>query len=134
MHLFWPKSSSHDLIHWQEIGPVLAIKAWIEQPSLEAESPCVVCKDGRFWLFFKHGWWTHVVVSDSPFDFYGCEQVRFGFSHASEVFHWAGQWWITHCSAHPEDFMYRELNRTKGLFLGTLDWPDGDYPKLVSAG
>ena len=99
MHLFWPKSSSHDLIHWQEIGPVLAIKAWIEQPSLEAESPCVVCKDGRFWLFFKHGWWTHVVVSDSPFD-----------------------------------FVYRESNRTKGIFLGTLDWPDGDYPKLVSAG
>ena len=30
------------------------------------------------------------------------------FCHASEVFHWAGVWWITHCSADSEDFRYRK--------------------------
>ena len=126
-------SISHDLVHWQEIGPVFSIKAWPldEAPTLEAESPCVVFKDGKYWLFFKHGWWTHYVVSDSPFDFNGYEPIRLGFSHASEVFHWDGQWWITHCSADPDDFRYRKSNRTRGLFLGKLDWPDGGHPKLV---
>jgi predicted GH43/DUF377 family glycosyl hydrolase len=124
-------SISHDLIHWQEVGPVFAMKAWQEQPTLEVESPCVVLKEGRYWLFFKHGWWTHFAVSDSPFDFQGSEPIRLGFCHASEIFFWEGQWWITHCSGTPDDFMYRLSNRTRGLFLGRLDWPEGSYPRLV---
>ena len=129
-------SISQDLIHWQEIGPVFHIKAWPleEEPTLEAESPCVVFKDGKYWLFFKLGWWTHFVVSDSPFDFRGHESTRLGFSHASEIFFWQDQWWITHCSADPEDFMYRKSNRTRGLFLGRLEWPAGEYPMLVGLG
>ncbi len=127
-------SMSHDLLHWQEIGPVFTMKAWPfdEEPTLEIESPCVVPKDGKFWLFFKHGWWTHFVSSDSPYDFHGYEPQRLGFCHASEVFHWEGQWWITHCSADPEDFRYRESNRTRGLFMGYLDWPDGAPPRLIA--
>ena len=126
-------SFSHDLVHWQEIGPVFSTKAWPfeEQPTLEVESPCVVQKDGTYWLFFKHGWWTHYVASDSPFDFHGHQPLRLGFAHASEVFRWEGRWWITHCSADPEDFMYRESNRTRGLFVGHLDWPDGAPPRLI---
>ncbi len=128
-------SISRDLILWQDIGPVFYIKAWHmeEQPSLEAESPCVLYKDGKYWLFFKHGWWTHYVVSDSPFDFQGYEPIRLGFCHASEVFHWKEKWWITHCSADPQDYKYRESNRTRGLFIGNLDWPDGKYPRLITA-
>ena len=82
----------------------------------------------------------------------GAEPQRLGFWawHASEVFHWEGQWWITHCSIaewprRPStfDFRYRESNRTRvagwhGLFMGLVrqglflsglplpgDWPDG---------
>lgn len=126
-------SLSDDLLHWQEVGPVFTMKAWPfdEEPSLEIESPCVVVKDGKYWLFFKHGWWTHYVASDSPFDFQGYEPSRLGFVHAAEVFHWEDQWWITHCSADPRDFRYRESNRTRGLFLGKLDWPDGEQPRLI---
>ncbi len=126
-------SVSHDLLHWQEVGPVFTMEAWPfdEEPSLEIESPCVVQKDGRYWLFFKHGWWTHYVASDSPLDFEGHESARLGFVHAAEVFHWEDQWWITHCSGDPRDFRYRDTNRTRGLFLGRLDWPEGRTPHLI---
>lgn len=126
-------SISHDLLHWQEVGPVFSMEAWLfdEEPSLEIESPCIVQKDGRYWLFFKHGWWTHYVASDSPLDFEGRETDRLGFVHAAEVFHWEDQWWITHCSGDPRDFRYRDTNRTRGLFLGRLDWPEDRPPRLI---
>jgi sucrose-6-phosphate hydrolase SacC (GH32 family) len=124
-------SVSDDLVHWQEVGPVFHIRTWDEPPTRAAESPCVVYKDGKYWLFFKHGWWTHVVVSDNPLDFRGAEPARLGFCHASEVFEWEGVWWISHCSADPADYAYRKSNRTRGLFLGRLDWSTGSYPRLV---
>jgi len=79
-------SISHDLYHWQEVGPILAMKAWHRPLTLEVESPCVVYKDNRFWLFFKHGWWTYFAVSENPFDFWGSEAIRLGYCHAAEVF------------------------------------------------
>ena len=126
-------SVSPDLIHWQEVGPIFSTEAWPfdEEPTLEVESPCVVRKDGLYWLFFKHGWWTHYVSSPSPIDFSGQAVSRLGFAHAAEVFHWQGTWWITHCSGDPTEFRYRKSNRTRGLFLGRLDWPDGGQPRLA---
>ncbi len=123
-------SISHDLVHWQEVGPVFSLRAWHQPLTMEVESPCVVFKDNRFWLFFKHGWWTHVVTSDSPFDFFGCEPFRLGFSHASEVFFWNDQWWITHCNTDPRDYLFHGTALTKGLFLGRLDWPEGKPPRF----
>ncbi len=123
-------SISHDLIHWQEIGPVFSLRAWHQPLTREVESPCVVRKDGRYWLFFKHGWWTHCVASDSPFDFHGYEPIRLGYSHAAEVFEWDGRWWITHCKTDPEDYLCSRSDRSRGLFLGTLHWPDGRCPEF----
>ncbi len=127
-------SVSRDLTHWQEVGPVFWTEAWPFdlEPTLEVESPCVVRKDGSYWLFYKHGWWTHVVRADSPFDFRGQAPRRLGFAHAAEVFEWRGVWWITHCSGEPTDYRYRRTNRTRGLFLGRLDWPAGGWPALVA--
>ena len=123
-------SLSHDLIHWQEVGPIFMIRAWDAGVTRAVESPCVVYKDGKYWLFFKHGWWTHFVVSDNPLDFRAGEPVRLGYCHASEVFEWQGRWRISHCSGDPIDYLYRESNRKKGLYLGNLNWPAGDYPRL----
>ena len=124
-------SMSDDLVHWQEIGPVFALRAWHDPPSREVESPCVISKDGRYWLFFKHGWWTHYVVSESPYDFTGGQPIRLGYCHAAEVFYWEQQWWITHCSGDPTDYAYRRTNRTRGLYLGRLAWPQDGHPRLL---
>lgn len=124
-------SISNDLIHWQEVGPVCSVKAWHQQLTLEAESPCVVFKDGAYWLFFKNGWWTHVVHSDSPFDFFGYHPVRLGYSHASKVFFWRKTWWITHCKTDPDDFSQGRSDRLRGLYLGKLDWPQGGFPSFA---
>jgi beta-1,4-mannooligosaccharide phosphorylase len=124
-------SLSTDLIHWQEVGPVLSVKAWFQSLTLEAESPCVVFKDGSYWIFFKHGWWTHVAQSNSPFDFLGSPPIPLGFSHASKVLFWQEDWWITHCKTFPDDFSQQRSNRLKGLYLGRLEWPKGGYPRFA---
>ena len=124
-------SVSHDLVHWQEIGPIFGMKAWHCPLTMEVESPCVVFKDNRYWLFFKHGWWTYFTVSDDPFDFWGCEAIRLGYSHAAEVFQWDNQWWITHCKTDPDDFRQKRSDCSRGLFLGKLDWPQGAHPRLL---
>ena len=126
-------SLSHDLVHWQEIGPVYSQTAWplAEEPTLEVESPCIVYKDKLWWLFFKHGWCTHVTSSTSPLDFRDCEVTQLGFVHAAEIFQWNNEWFITHCSGDSDDYKYRRSNRTRGLFLGKLDWPTGSPPILV---
>ncbi len=124
-------SLSTDLVHWQEVGPVLSVKAWFQPLTLEAESPCVVFKDGSYWMFFKHGWWTHVARSNSPFDFLGSPLIRLGYSHASKVFFWQENWWITHCKTYPDDFSQQRSNRLKGLYLGKLQWPEGGYPRFA---
>ena len=43
-------SVSQDLIHWQEVGPIYARKEFHRPLTLEVESPCVVRKDGKYWL------------------------------------------------------------------------------------
>lgn len=124
-------SMSEDLVHWQEVGPVFGMKAFHRPLTMEVESPCVVYKDGAYWLFFKHGWWTHVVRSESPFDFAGCEPLRIGYSHASEVIEWDGKWYITHCKTDPYDYACERSDLSRGLFIGELDWPDGTYPRFA---
>lgn len=124
-------SISHDLVHWQEVGPVFAHHEFHRPLTREVESPCVVRKDGRYWLFFKNGWWTWFVSSEDPFDFEGNEAERLGYAHAAEVFHWRDQWWITHCKTDPDDYACERSDCSRGLFLGPLDWPAGGRPALV---
>lgn len=91
---------------------------------------CLV-KDGSYWMFFKHGWWTQVVQSSSPFDFLGSPPIPLGYSHASKVFFWQENWWITHCKTFPDDFSQQRSNRLKGLYMGRLEWPKGGYPRFA---
>ena len=126
-------SVSQDLVHWQEVGPVFQLRAWDDGVTRAVESPCVVRKDGKYWLFFKYGWWTHVIVSDNPLDFRACAPMRLGYAHAAEIFEWQGAWWISHCSGDPREYLYRTSNRKHGLFLGKLQWPAGAYPRFADA-
>lgn len=64
-------------------------------------------------------------------DFVGAEPCRLGYCHAAEVFHWRDRWWITHCKTDPDDCMQSRSDCARGLFLGTLDWPQGAVPSLV---
>ncbi len=124
-------SISDNLVSWQEVGPVLTLNAWDAPPTAAVESPCVVFKDGKYWLFFKHGWSTHFACSDTPYTFMHEEIHRLGYAHAAEVFAWKGEWFITHCSGDPQDYEYKKTNRTKGLYLGRLDWPEGGTPRFA---
>ena len=45
-------SISQDLVHWQEVGPVYWRKQFHRPLTLEVESPEVIRKDGKYWLFF----------------------------------------------------------------------------------
>lgn len=123
-------SVSDDLEHWEEVGPIFAKRCWSKPPTRSVESPCVVIRDDGYWLFFKHGWATHYVHGDGPFDFRDCQSTPLGYAHAAEVFAWHDRWYITHCSGDPDDPEYRSSNRTRGLFLGELDWPAGKAPRL----
>lgn len=124
-------SISEDLEHWQEVGPVFILRKWFTCPTLSVESPCVVHKDGRYWLFYKHGWQSHFVVSEDPLDFRDATQFHLGYAHAAEVFPWQGQWYITHCSGDPAEPKYKDSNRRCGLYLGKLDWPEGQAPRFA---
>jgi beta-fructofuranosidase len=126
---------SRDLMHWQDFGPVYRQEQW-SVPGRRAgvrstESCCVHFRNGRYWLFFANGFWTNYVISPDPFDFFGRKVHRLGFAHAAEIIHDRGRWWITHCSSDPDDHEYHGTNRTRGLFLATLDWPDGGEPQLT---
>jgi len=44
------------------------------------------------------------------------------------------EWMISHCSADPLDYMYRDSNRKNGFYLGRLHWPEGEYPRLLTPG
>ncbi len=123
-------SISHDLIHWQEVGPVYWRKQFHRPLTLEVESPEVIFKDGKYWLFFKHGWWTWYVASDDPFDFTKGEAKRLGYAHAPEIFEWENQWWITHCNSFPDDFKRERSSPARGLYIGHIDWPEGGEPEL----
>ncbi len=124
-------SVSHDLVHWQEFGPIYARHEFVQPLTLEVESPCVVRKDGRYWLFFKHAWWTWYIAADTPFDFWGKEAKRLGYAHAAEVFEWQGEWWISHCNSDPHDYERCNTAIGRGFFLGKLDWPQGEEPRLL---
>ena len=124
-------SVSHDLLHWQEVGPVYSRHEFHRPLTQEVESPCVVRKDRSYWLFFKHGWWTWHVPSDDPFDFTRTEPHRLGFAHAAEVFQADGAWRISHCKTDPDDYAQERSDNSRGLFLGGLEWPEGGEPDLA---
>jgi hypothetical protein len=124
-------ATSSDMVHWRDRGPVLtrAVSGYDANRWAHPESPCVVRKDGRYYLFWKGGNGTRYVISDDPLDFEGAEEHLLATSHASRIFESDGSWLITSCSRAIGDVLHATSDRTRGLFLGRLDW-EGMLPSI----
>ncbi|HVK40451.1 MAG TPA: hypothetical protein VNA88_18115 [Candidatus Kapabacteria bacterium] len=125
-------ATSTDLRTWTPRGPVLtrAVTGDDVNPYTHPESPCVVMRNGRYYLFWKGGSGTRYVMSDDPLDFEGREERLLATSHASKVFEWRGDWFITSCSRNVNDVMHTQSDRTRGLYIAGLAW-DGDRPRVT---
>lgn len=123
-------SVSRDLVHWQEIGPVLIRShSNLEALTCKTESPCLIRRGDRYFLFYRHGNGTKFAVSDDPLDFLGRDSYFLSTAHAAEVFEHEGEWYVTSCSRPPGDVAHTE-DRRHGLWLGRLVWQD-DWPVIV---
>lgn len=127
-------ATSTDLVNWIDRGPVLtrAVVGYDGNKWSHPESPCVVVKDARYYLFWKEGDGTRYVISNDPLDFEANEIHYVSNSHASKVFEWRDRWYITSCSRAVDDVMHATSDRTRGLFVADLDW-SGMLPMLTVA-
>ncbi len=121
---------SENLVSWQDVGPVMIRERAVGHSTTSMESPCVIEKGGRFFLFYKHRDETRVVVSDDPLHFTDKEDVWFSIAHAAEIFLISNKWYISSCSHELQDMYNEHSDRTKGLYLASLDW-SGDTPRIV---
>lgn len=113
---------SDNLVSWQDAGPVLIRDSAAGYSTTSLESPCVVARDGRYFLFYKHRNETRLVVSTDPLQFSDQQDRWFSIAHAAEVFEADGQWYISSCSRDLLDLKHEESDRTKGLFLASIRW------------
>ena len=121
---------SDNLVSWQDAGPVLTREFAAGHATTSMESPCVIERDGIYYLFYKHRDGTRLVISDDPLSFSDKEDVWFSIAHAAEVFEARGNWYISSCSRELLDVHHERSDRTKGLFLASLDWSN-DIPEIV---
>lgn len=124
-------ATSSDLIHWKDRGPVLIRKdsCHEEHSYCAPESPCVIFRNGLYYLFWKGGNGTRYTISRNPLDFRDREAYFLGTSHASEIFEWKDSWFVTSCSREIADVGHKNSDRSKGLFLAGLKW-NGLWPHL----
>lgn len=123
-------SESLDMVHWQELGPVLVRRhSAFESYTMKTESPCVVYRHGRYFLFYRHGDGTYYCMSDDPVDFTYSNSYYLGPCHAAEVFEHDGCWYVSSCSRDVCDLRHA-TDRSRGLYLACLVWED-IHPEIV---
>jgi len=121
---------SDNLVSWQDVGPVM-IREWAKgHPTASLESPCVVEKEGLYYLFYKHRDSTRLAVSDDPLQFTDKDDSWFSVAHASEVLEIRGRWYASSCSRELLDLRHETTDRTRGLYLACLEWGELG-PKLT---
>jgi beta-fructofuranosidase len=110
---------SDDLLAWTE-PRVVYTDARAGTFGGTTESPFVVARDGRYYLFIGPDWGmnvtsyrtTRVLASDDPFHFEASGRVGTIASHAAEVVvDDDGTWWISHCGWS-----------MGGVYLAPLHW------------
>ncbi len=121
---------SDNLVSWQDAGPVMIREFASDYSTTSMESPCVVARDGLYYLFYKHRDGTRLAVSDNPLRFTDQEDVAFSPAHAVEVFEAEGRWYMSHCSCDLDDVEHAYSDRTKGLWLTGVEW-EQDGPRVV---
>ncbi|MBN2853688.1 MAG: family 43 glycosylhydrolase [Clostridia bacterium] len=115
-------SRSSDLFSWTETSPVLVRKhSFDEAYTMKAESPCLIKHHGLYYLFYRHGNGTKYVVSDDYTSFTDSKEVLLGPSHASEIFLYNNEWYISSCSREPADIEHK-TDRHHGLYLARLSF------------
>jgi hypothetical protein len=121
---------SENLVSWQDAGPVMVREMAAEHSTTSMESPCVVARNNRYYLFYKHRDETRLAVSDDPLQFTDKPDRWFSVAHAAEVFEAGGQWYISSCSRDADDLRHAHTDRTRGLFLASIEWHDA-LPTVV---
>lgn len=115
-------SISYDMRNFIEIGPVMEMRhSFDEAFTMKTESPCVIKRHGRYYLFFRHGNGTKYRISENPEDFSRGKTFYLGPSHASEIFEYGGGWHISSCSREPADVGH-VTDRSRGLYMAGLDF------------
>jgi Beta-fructosidases (levanase/invertase) len=123
-------SYSRDLIRWKEIGPILVRKhSRLECFTMKTESPCLIKKDGLFYLFYRHGNGTKYCISENYNDFTYGDSYYLGPCHASEIFNIDEEWYISSCSREVGD-IFHNYDRTSGLWIAKLSW-EGMHPHIA---
>lgn len=126
-------ATSPDLVNWTDRGPLLTRRTtdtnqWFTWT--HPESPCLVLRNGIYYLFWKSGPGTRFAMSSDPLYFEGAEEHLLATSHASKVFEWNQKWYITSCSRDVDDIKHAVSDRKRGLFLAGIRW-EGDLPRVV---
>jgi len=123
-------SVSRDLVHWQEIGPVMIRHhSDLEAINCKTESPCVIRRDDLYFLFYRHGNGTKVCVSRDALDFHDRDSFFFSIAHAAEIVEFGGEWYVTSCSRPPGDVTHQE-DRRHGLWVAKMAW-ENNWPTVV---
>ncbi len=121
---------SENLVSWQDAGPVMIREMAWEHSTTSMESPCVVERNGLYYLFYKHRDETRLAISDDPLRFSDKQDRWFSIAHAAEVFPARDRWYISHCSRDPLDLRHERSDRTRGLSLACIEWED-DMPVVT---
>jgi len=123
-------ASSKDLVSWQDRGPALIRPYAPKQSTVSMESPCVIARNEKFYLFYKHHNETRLIISQDPLNFTDQSDQWFSITHASEIFEVNGKWYITSCSRSLLDLDHSKTDRTKGLYMASLDW-ENEIPQTT---
>jgi beta-fructofuranosidase len=121
---------SPNLVSWQDAGPVMIREMATEHSTTSMESPCVVERDGLYYLFYKHRDETRLAVSDDPLKFTDKDDAWFSVAHAAEVFEAGGKWYVSSCSRDLLDVRHEKTDRTKGLYLACIQW-ENRKPRIM---
>ncbi len=126
-------ATSTDLVNWVDRGPVLIRPVGAHEAYTHGhpESPCVIERDGRYYLFWKGGAGTRYVISRDPLNFRDRSEYILSTSHASKIFQWNNQWYITSASRDIDDVAHTRSDRSRGLFLASIRW-DATHPIVTS--
>ncbi|MBC8145007.1 MAG: family 43 glycosylhydrolase [bacterium] len=126
-------ATSSDRITWIDRGPILVRSTYDDDQAFSwnhPESPCVVMRNGLYYLFWKGGVGTRYVISNDPLEFPDTAEYQLATTHASEIFEWNGEWFITSCSRNVDDIAHKRSDRTRGLYIARLEW-NGIHPFVV---